>query len=470
MQIKLSKKWQLTLVYFVPITILFAIFTLIIFYAYSSRIENIDKTLSDLSFNFRQTKDVAIFQDPLAEIITEEDWNILSLKEIDQKLQKAGGEPIGDPNDPFYALTPQEIEEKENEIFFLEPNFQEKLHTEDPTYGIISESEWDILSMQEIDQKLQEAGKSSIGDPNDPFYTLTPQEIEEEYGAMAGFNYLSAKQIQEMENMMSLDMLFYILIALLVMILLFSGVAHFFAGKAIEPIEEALKKQKSFVSSSSHELQTPLALIKTEAEVLLRNQNSSLQEYQDFTKNTVADVNYLTRLTRNLLQLAQLDQKKYTMELASISLEKVWKKALRSLNSLLQEKKINIKTSFAPNLKVLGNENAMQQVFCILIDNAIKYSSPHSTIHVEAKSTKKNILINIQDNGCGIPEKDLPYIFDRFYRASEDRHEKGYGLGLAIAKEIMLLQQGHIEMESVERKGTNVTLCFLKNHEKKTKK
>ncbi len=410
-----KKKWQFTFIYFFPVFIIFSCFSIFIHYSYSEKIYEIDDTISEMAFGtseYREFNEYKEYKEAPNTIIAEQDWNTLSMEEIDKKLIENGLEPIGNSKDPFYYLTPKEIKEKLNkEAIFWGSN---------PDGGVV--------------------------------YTEVGHDLP----------YISLEQIEEVQDTISQSSLMTIIVTLFGVTLAFAFLAYYFAGKAIKPLQDSIEKQKQFVSDSSHEIKTPLALIKSEAEVLLRDKNSSINEYQSFAKNTVEDVNRLDTLADSLLWLAQLDQKKKDFALEKINLSALIQKIANSFGQVALKKKITINADIEKDIFASANRDATYQVLNIILDNALKFSPEKSKIDIYIKQELQSIIVNIKDCGIGISKKDLSHIFDRFYRASEDRHEKGYGLGLAIAKEAMLAQGGNIKIKSALKRGTIVELRFKK--------
>lgn len=238
------------------------------------------------------------------------------------------------------------------------------------------------------------------------------------------------------------------------------GLGYFLAGKTLRPIQEIVEEQNRFVSDASHELKTPLTSLKTAMEVHLRDKNTTLSEANALIKDNIEEVNRLQSLTEGLLQISTYEKTNGAMPTEYVILSLILHDAIKKVRAIAKTKRIKITSNFEKG-NVLGNALALTDLFVILLDNAIKYSPNNSTITVTTAKTNKYIIATIQDNGMGVAEKDLPHIFDRFYRADAARKKTGsggYGLGLSIAKKIVEYHHGKINIESQVGKGTKISI------------
>lgn len=240
-------------------------------------------------------------------------------------------------------------------------------------------------------------------------------------------------------------------------ILLVSGsLAYFLAGKTLNPIATIIEEQKIFISDASHELRTPLTALKSTFEVSLRDKNLSLIDAKNNLKVGINEVDKLTSLTNSMLRLSHLENGN-GLEHKSLNIKEVLEKVISRLHSKATNKDIKI-INKVKNFSIIGDPSSIEELLEIIVDNAIKYSSKSSIV---ISSTKNTIFI--KDKGFGISPKDLPHIFDRFYRANNARtksEEGGYGLGLPIAKKIMDKHNGKIIVDSKLNSGTTVSLVF----------
>ncbi len=236
-----------------------------------------------------------------------------------------------------------------------------------------------------------------------------------------------------------------------------SGLAgYFLAGKTLEPIEKMHEEQKEFVSNASHELRTPLAALKSEIEVSLRDKKMKMPEARQVLSSNLEEVNKIQRLTNYLLSLNKYQSEISNLPFKNLNLKEIAQKAIKRVEPLAEVKEIRIAKELERAI-VNGNEDSLLELATILLDNAIKYSYKKGVVVVRAKKEKGQAVLEVEDNGVGIKKKDIPFIFDRFYRADTSRSKgkiDGYGLGLSIAKNIVDLHVGKIEVRSKENKGT----------------
>lgn len=238
------------------------------------------------------------------------------------------------------------------------------------------------------------------------------------------------------------------------------GLGYFLAGRTLKPIQDMVDEQHRFISDASHELRTPLTALKSSMEVNLRDPNLTLTDAKILMKESISDVNKLQSLSDSLLQLAQYQTPANITKFTSVQIEHMIQSVIHKLDSLAKQKNIAIKYESSP-VKIEANEYGLMDLLIILLDNAIKYSPRNSSITIRSKRTDGMVLLSISDQGTGIAEKDIPHIFDRFYRADVARSKQtagGYGLGLSIAKQIVTLHQGTITVESALKKGTTFTI------------
>jgi len=236
------------------------------------------------------------------------------------------------------------------------------------------------------------------------------------------------------------------------------ALGYFLAGKTLKPIQEMVEEQNRFISDASHEFRTPLTALKSSLEVNLRDKNLSIEEAKKIMGENINDVNHLQKLSDSLLQLSQYEKPQIYSNFKKVSLKQIIEESINKITPLAKNKNINIKNSTI-NVYLKGSKYGLIDLFVILLDNAVKYSGEKSTISINAKKIDHSISISIEDKGIGIDKKDIPHLFDRFYRSDKARSKKGvdgYGLGLSIAKKIVDQHKGLIVIESKLKKGTSV--------------
>lgn len=242
-------------------------------------------------------------------------------------------------------------------------------------------------------------------------------------------------------------------------VLLVGGAASFYmARRTLEPIEQALEAQTRFTADASHELRTPLTAMQAEIEVALRDKTLNIVEAREQLESNLEEVNKLQELSNNLLMLANQDTTSFAPQ--PVEVHDMLKDALSRTAKAAKERAVIIDNQSKP-LRVLGSKDGLAQLATILLDNAIKYSPNNSTITITTATKGGNALIAFADQGQGIKPDDLPHIFDRLFRADQSRNKEkvsGFGLGLSIAKKIVELHKGAIDVTSKVGKGSTFTI------------
>jgi two-component system sensor histidine kinase CiaH len=242
-------------------------------------------------------------------------------------------------------------------------------------------------------------------------------------------------------------------------VLVVGGLASFYmARRTLRPLEQTMEAQARFTADASHELRTPLTAMQTEIEVSLRDKNMSVDEARELLESNLEEVMKLQDLSNGLLALANQDEEHFVPK--KVSTAEALKGAVDRTAKAAKQKKITIENQ-AEDLQILGSKDGLVQLFAILLDNAIKYSPSGSAITLITAVKGSSALISVIDKGHGIKADDLPHIFERLYRADSSRTKgkvNGYGLGLSIAKKIVELHKGAIDVTSKVGHGSTFTV------------
>lgn len=237
------------------------------------------------------------------------------------------------------------------------------------------------------------------------------------------------------------------------------GLGFLLAGRTLRPIAQMVDEQNRFIADASHEFRTPITALRSEMEATLLEEKVNAKNARALVQSNLEEVVKLQSLSDKLLELAQF-QNKQRFDPKVISLSEVVNEALKKVTPLARRKQITIR-NLMKDIQVKGDKPSLSELFTIVLDNAIKYTQEKGQISIKSKKMDHKSEVTISDNGIGIAAKDIPYIFDRFYRADKSRNKtevSGYGLGLSIAKKIVIAHQGTISLKSKEGKGTDVSV------------
>ena len=240
------------------------------------------------------------------------------------------------------------------------------------------------------------------------------------------------------------------------LLIFFGGgaLSYLLARRTLGNIEEAHEAQARFTSDASHELRTPIAAMRAELEVALRDKKITKEEMRELLESNLEEVNKLTALSKTLLQLSKLDHA--NLEMSDIALGTVVSEVVQRYDKNAKRIKLTIPTR---PIVLYANQPSIEELITILLDNALKYSPADSKIIITITPRGRHAQFSITNSGKGIAPKNLPYIFDRFYRADPSRTTPGTGLGLSLAKKIVQLHDGELSVSSAVDHDT--TFRFL---------
>ncbi len=271
------------------------------------------------------------------------------------------------------------------------------------------------------------------------------------------------------------DRIFLMLLIINLGILGLSGVAgYLLAGLTLRPIKKMVDEQNRFITDASHELRTPLTSLKSEIEVNLRDKKLTIKDARKLLESNLEEVNNLQYLSDNLMKLSffasqsKLAQthKPNGFKFEKVSTISVSENAFRKVENLAKKKSIKIIKN-VEDINISADRQGLTELLVIFLDNAIKYSPDKSEVNLNIKKSGSYALIEIKDQGIGIEEKDMPLLFERFYRADKARTKRdteGFGLGLSIAKQIADKHGGSIDVKSKSGEGTRFSIRLPIKH------
>ncbi|KEF37694.1 signal transduction histidine kinase [Schinkia azotoformans MEV2011] len=235
--------------------------------------------------------------------------------------------------------------------------------------------------------------------------------------------------------------------------------SHIFNGM-MDDLEISFNKQKRFVEDASHELRTPISILEGHLSMLKRWGKKDHEILEESIAASLYEVKRLKDLVTDLLDLTRIESTRASKEIFDPIL--IIENVIKSINIIYPNFTFTKNFTEGSDIRLFGVRRQFEQLIVIITDNAIKYSKAVEEIKIVTEIQNQQLLIHVIDYGEGIPNEDLPYIFDRFYRVDKARSRAngGNGLGLSIAKEIVENLDGTITVKSELGQGTMVSLCF----------
>lgn len=271
-------------------------------------------------------------------------------------------------------------------------------------------------------------------------------------------------KIAFMERSMYDNMLFQLLKNLIligfVSLIALLFISIYLTNKSIIPIKETFKKQKQFIADASHELKTPLSIIKTNTSLILSHPDDTIKNQSKWINYINSQTDRMSELISEMLSLAKMDTAENKLPLSPINMSKIVESMILMFDAVLYENNIELETNISKNLFINGDKESLKKLFSVIMDNAIKHTNKNGNITVSLFSDKNKVKMIIRNTGEGIAQEHLERIFERFYRVDKARTREmgGTGLGLSIAKEILDRNNGTIDIKSKLNEGTEVVI------------
>ena len=235
-------------------------------------------------------------------------------------------------------------------------------------------------------------------------------------------------------------------------VLLAAAGGFWIAGRALLPIRTALETQRRFVSDASHELRTPVAVVKANAELVLRHTDQTVEANIDQVAAINEEADHMAKLVGDLLTLARADEEQIQITRERLNLDELLDGLVRDMTALADMKGIALSAQLASG-ETDADAQRMRQLGAILLDNALKFTPLGGRVAVRSWREGSRVAFSVADSGPGISEEDQELVFDRFYRGDKARSSGGTGLGLAIAQWIVTAHGGRITVESKPGEG-----------------
>jgi len=225
-------------------------------------------------------------------------------------------------------------------------------------------------------------------------------------------------------------------------------------------LEKSDAVRRNFLADVSHELRTPLTIIRGEAQVALRREDRDSAEYRDALRCVLGQAVSLADLVDDLLFVVRADANSLRIERQSVEVAQLLADLERDLGKLAGEREISIQVAVEGQPIIVADPERMRQLLVILVENAIRYSTPGTSVTVSAEPRDDQVEIRVADRGHGIDAQDLPFVFERFYRGSRSGDHGGVGLGLTVARAIVQAHGGEIEAMSEVGRGTTMRVTL----------
>ncbi|HWP81682.1 MAG TPA: ATP-binding protein [Bacteroidota bacterium] len=226
-------------------------------------------------------------------------------------------------------------------------------------------------------------------------------------------------------------------------------------------LQASFAQIQQFSADASHELRTPLTIIRGEVEVALRNKQLS-QPIRELLESVHAEVVRLSSIVEGLMSLVKSDAGPLVFQFSPVSLDRILKELVQDSLVLAETKEISVEVERLDPVVITGDQTRLRQLFLNILDNAVKYTPPKGRVSLALERQNGNAVVTIADTGIGIPSKEIPKIFDRFYRVPQKQNNEtsGSGLGLSIARWVAEAHHGSIDVKSKLHKGSTFIITL----------
>jgi signal transduction histidine kinase len=253
-----------------------------------------------------------------------------------------------------------------------------------------------------------------------------------------------------------------ILLADIVTVLAGGALSALLAGMTLRPIRRAVEAEKAFFANAAHDLRTPLAVMRTEAEVALRAGTVGGEEARQLVASSLEEIGHMSAMVEQMLDLARRGRPAGTAELVPMDLAAVARGAVERMARRAADKGVCLTVEAEGEGRIRGDALALQRAVGNVLENALAYTPRGGTVVVRVQRVPGHVVLSVEDSGMGIDPHDLPHIMEPFYRGDRARsvHDGGAGLGLTIVESTMGEHGGTVRAASRAGSGTTITLRF----------
>jgi signal transduction histidine kinase len=258
-----------------------------------------------------------------------------------------------------------------------------------------------------------------------------------------------------------------IIIGDIITIIVAGGLSYILAGRTLRPIKNSIQTEHQFFANAAHDLRTPLAVMRTEAEVALRGGEIGSGDAERLIASFLEEISRMSTMVEQMMSLARRraaghDRHSRAEELVAVDLGALTRSIAGKMRTRARNKNVALNTQVEDGITIVGNPHSIERAMFNVIENAINYTPEAGSVTVRLRRASSHIELAVSDTGIGISADDLPHITEPFYRGDRARstHTGGAGLGLTIARSTMTEHRGTLQAESVPAGGTTITLRF----------
>lgn len=289
------------------------------------------------------------------------------------------------------------------------------------------------------------------------FYYLFAQDIHEDMSSV----FAEGSEQVYIINYHKGRLLSLMVLADTAVLIFIAASSYLLAGVTLKPVEQNYEAQKRFIADASHELRTPIAVLKADMEIYLQDKKLSAFLRPIF-KSYLEEVNHMGSIVENLLTLFRFDSNQVKLCDQRFSLDNLIEANTTIMRSYAKLNHVSLKLHTVKGIYIIGDPQLFRQAFRNVLKNSIEYSDKDGVVNISLKKKSRQAVIEVNNFGVRVPEKDITHVFDRFYRTQESiiKRREGSGLGLPVSKRIVDKHGGTIGLKSTSKTGTTVRITL----------